>query len=269
MARSGRPFTHRLTLWTARLTGRAVLRIRGENVRPIFNVAGKLETRKICALDAEEEPLKRFLAELRPGDVVYDVGANLGLYAIPGAMKLASLGPSAQGVRGRVIAFEPVPAWAARLRQNTRANALTNLDLFDVALSDTNGRAGFLMKPIAGSGMGSLIDGYGAHIPAGSRQHIEVDVTRAEDLIARHRLPPPTVLKIDVEGAEFKVLEGFGALLADRHCRFALIEVHRGLSEEAPLQDLLAAHGFAIERGPDRGTEYHLFASRTGMPHEE
>lgn len=259
---SSRHFGRRLTLWTARLTGRAVLRVRGENVRPIFNVGGKLETRKICALDAEEEPLARFLGELQPGDVVYDVGANLGLYAVPGAMKLASLGPSAHGVRGRVVAFEPVPAWAARLRQNTRANGLSNLDLFDVALSNTNGRAGFLMKPVAGSGMGSLIDGYGAHIPAASRQQIEVEVTRADDLVARHGLPRPTVLKIDVEGAEFKVLEGFGALLADRNCRFALIEVHRGLSEEASLHALLAAHGFVIERGPDRGTEYHLFASR-------
>jgi FkbM family methyltransferase len=247
-----------------------VLRVRGEAIRPVFTVAGKLESRKICALDAEEEPLTRFLAELRQGDIVYDIGANLGLYAVPSAMKLVALGPAAsERAPGRVIAFEPVPAWAARLRQNARVNRLTNLDVFDVALSDVNTRADFLVKPIAGSGMGSLMDGYGEHIPAGNRHHIEVEVSRADHLVLRHALPPPTVLKIDVEGAEHKVLEGLGPLLSNRQCRFALIEVHRGLSDEEAVVALLSACGFDLERGAQRGTEYHLFASRPRRPDDE
>jgi FkbM family methyltransferase len=253
----------RLRVWGAGLTGRAVLRLPGETIRPVFNVEGKLERRKICALDAEEAPLTRFLGELRPGDVVYDVGANLGLYAIPSAMKLASHGRAATSrPTGRVIAFEPVPAWAARLRQNAQANRLTNLDVFDVALSDTNGRADFLLKPIAGSGMGSLMAGYDVHIPAGNRHHIEVEVSRAEQVIARNNLPAPTVLKIDVEGAEYKVLDGFGEFIAQPACRFVLIEVHRGLSDEDAIDKLLTARGFEVVRGEPRGAEYHLFASR-------
>ena len=254
----------RLRVLRAGLTGRAELHLRGETIRPIFNVGGKLERRKICALDAEEAPLTRFLAELRPDDVVYDVGANLGLYAIPSAMKLRSIGRLAlDRPPGRVIAFEPVPAWAARLRQNTQANRLANVDVFDVALSDTNGRADFLLKRIAGSGMDSLIPGYDVHIPAGNRHRIEVEISRAEQMIARYNLPPPTVLKIDVEGAEYKVLDGLGDFLGHPACRFALIEVHRGLSNEGAIENLLAARGFEVRRGAARGAEYHLFASRS------
>jgi FkbM family methyltransferase len=250
-------------LLIARITGRAALRIRGETVRPTFLVSGNLERRKICALDREEEPLARFLSVLRPGDVVYDIGANLGLYAVPAAMKLAALGPDRNGAIGRVVAFEPVPAWAARLRQNARLNQLTNLDVFEVALSDTNGRAGFLMKLQPGAGMGSLVTGYERVLGDDASRRIEVEVSRGDTFAARQGLPAPAVLKVDVEGAEHAVLEGLASLLHSPLCRVGLVEIHHRLVANAgAVEELLAASGFTLDRGPERGSEYHVFATR-------
>ncbi len=251
--------------WTARVSGRATLCVPGETVRPTFLVRGKLETRKICVLDFENRSLARFLRELRPGDVVYDIGANLGLYAVPAAMKLAALGPGPGGRTGHVIAFEPVPQWADRLRANTRVNRLTNLDVFEVALSNFDGRADFVMKTQPGSGMGSLIGSYAETYLSGEpSDRIGVEVNRGDGFATRERLRKPTILKVDVEGAEHAVLDGLGPLLADPGCRFALIEVHHRLAKsDHSVETLLRQLGFVIERGPERRSEQHLFAIRS------
>jgi FkbM family methyltransferase len=253
----------RVSCFVARRSGSARLRVRGERVAPRFIVGTELEARKICALDDEEELLVRFLGELRAGDVVYDIGGNIGLYALPSAMKLSELGPGKHGLTGRVYAFEPVPEWCLRLRQNVFENSVPNLDVFDVALADKRGRASFTVKAVAGSGMGSLVEGYDAYLPDGARRTIEVEVARADEFAAKRSLPLPTVLKIDVEGAELAVLQGLGPLLAARCCRFVLVEVHTQFARDgAEVQALLSSSGFEIERGPLRGSEYHLFATR-------
>src|SRR3989304_1382083 len=108
---------------------------------PIFKgaLAGKrwlIDTRINFFLGTYEiEQTLAFEANLRPGAVVYDIGAHVGYYTL-----LASVlcGPS-----GKVFAFEPSPRNLSRLRWHVSANGCRNVIVFDNALSDRVGSANF------------------------------------------------------------------------------------------------------------------------------
>jgi FkbM family methyltransferase len=135
----------------------------------------------------EREQTRRFEQSVRPGSVVYDVGAATGYYTLLGA-KLA-------GPRGRVISFEPDPRNAAFLRRHIRRNGWTNVTLVESAVGDHNGDATFSR----GTGTGT-----GRIAPDGQWR---VPVIRLDDFV-RSGSPPPTHMKIDVEGAEMEALLG-------------------------------------------------------------
>jgi FkbM family methyltransferase len=138
----------------------------------------------------EVEQTRAFLATVQPGQVVYDCGAHYGYYTL-----LAALPARA----GHVFAFEPSPRNLLRLRRHVAINGCRNVTVLDVAVSDHEGKAHF--EDRAGSGVGHLS-------PEGP---MEVPITSLDALAGR--LPPPHVLKIDVEGAEMSVLAGARALL--------------------------------------------------------
>jgi len=139
----------------------------------------------------EPEQTAAFLETVNAGDVVYDIGAHCGYYAL-----LAS-GLVGQGM---VFAFEPSPGNVRQLRFHCEANQCANVTILETAISDYSGNARFDNQ--AGSGVGHL-SATGA---------IEVPVTTLDALVAR--LPLPTVIKIDVEGEEVAVLEGARQVIA-------------------------------------------------------
>src|SRR5687768_15994362 len=81
----------------------------------------------------EPEVLAAFHEHLRPGDVVFDIGANVVLFSLVGARCV--------GVDGRVFAFEPAPSTAAVLRRNLERNGAHNVTVLEVAASTSTGRA--------------------------------------------------------------------------------------------------------------------------------
>jgi FkbM family methyltransferase len=134
----------------------------------------------------EPEQTQAFQKIIRPGDVVFDVGAHYGYYTL--------LSSALAGPQGKVFAFEPSPGNIPRLQRHLRINHCDNVTVLEVALSDHEGTARF--DNLAGSGTGHLS-------PDG---RIEVAVTALDSLSSR--LPVPKVLKIDCEGAEVEVLKG-------------------------------------------------------------
>jgi FkbM family methyltransferase len=134
----------------------------------------------------EPEQTQLFERYVRPGSVVYDIGAHYGYYSL--------LSSTLAGDSGTVIAFEPSPANLARLRRHLELNRCVNVRIIEKAISDSEGTAHFETR--TGSGVGHLADD----------GPLEVRVTRL-DTVA-DELPQPDVIKIDVEGAEMGVLEG-------------------------------------------------------------
>ncbi|KLL11942.1 FkbM family methyltransferase [Protofrankia coriariae] len=154
--------------------------------------------RALLALQYRPPALARvFEAALKPGDVCYDVGANIGVYALWSANLV--------GPTGSVQAFEPVPRTADLLDSLVRQNALSWVTVVRSAVGATVGEAGVQIYSDA-SGL--------AHITDAADPDITVPVTTLDTYVEDH--PCPNFVKIDVEGHELDVLRGASKLLRNR-----------------------------------------------------
>lgn len=128
------------------------------------------------------------LSELiRPGDVMWDVGAHHGFVTLCAARRV--------GLGGAVHAFEPSSLNRRLLRRHVRWNRLANVTVHPFALSDRDGESRF-----GGEGTSKMFAlGGGTEI---------VQVRTAETLVTEGRCAAPTFMKIDVEGAEADALAG-------------------------------------------------------------
>jgi FkbM family methyltransferase len=155
-----------------------------------------------CSLFRDEVPVLIHLAGLlRDGDTFLDIGANIGVFAA-----------SIAGFRAvfpdlKIYAFEPNPDTAARLRANVER---LGAKIFDVALSDRNGTLEFVDGAV--SSVFSTAENASSYSISSERTACEC--RRLEDLpIEGHSL----VMKIDVEGHEWEVLQGaIGLFQANR-----------------------------------------------------
>jgi FkbM family methyltransferase len=156
-----------------------------------------------------QEALRRLLA---PGDVFYDVGANVGFFTILGARLV--------GPEGRVIAFEPVPACARAVARNIALNDFAHAAIREEAVGAASGRAQLL---VVGEASWSHLASTGRH--ADVRAEIDVAVASIDELVLAGEIPPPDVLKIDTEGAELQAIAGMRATI--EHHRPAIVcELH-------------------------------------------
>ena len=206
------------------------------------------EFRRFDDFVGERPVLEDVLRSLDQGDVFYDIGANVGTYTCFVASKL---GP------GQTVAFEPEPNNVERLSENLSLNHL-NAMIEQVALSDQNGTVELALEGDE--------SGEGTHaIATDSTQHtIEVEIATGDSIVDRRELPDPTVLKIDVEGAELSVLRGMKETLRE-HCRLVYVEVHPDKIDEygkspAEVHSLLEEAGFEFEEFERRGKQYFLRA---------
>ena len=202
-------------------------------------IARALYQRWMAAQDYEERFAHRLLSAADASTVVWDIGANVGLYV---AQLLQ------RGAR-HVVAFEPAPEAVAALRGRFGASSphSERVTIVPIALSDTAGKALFSAK---GADVTNRLVRAGTH----SIDTIEIGVDRADEILQTLRLPPPNLVKIDVEGFELEVLRGFGKLLRENELRGVFVEVHfsqlhqRGRdSAPAEIDALLTTNGFSVE----------------------
>ena len=147
------------------------------------------------------------LASIRRGDVVYDLGANVGFYSL---MASVLVGPE-----GRVFSFEPHPKNLDFLHQHLRLNKVTNCFVLDVAVSDIDGTANFDVGP-------NLLAG---HLTLESQNTLTVRTVALDSLVASGRLPPPDVIKCEIEGGEYDALRGASDTLAT-HAPTVVLTTH-------------------------------------------
>jgi FkbM family methyltransferase len=210
------------------------------------------DTKVGFTLGSEEPELQAELARLlHPGDAFYDVGANVGFMTLVGARLV--------GPAGRVVAFEPNPRLAAAARANAALNCLAQVEVHELALADHEGTARFVV-PEESSGA------HLADVQEGGGESFDVDVTTLDAFLARAAEPPPAVVKLDIEGAEVRALDGMRATLA-AHGPALVVELH-GTRE--PFERLLAELGYAVTGGVhdtarDAGND-HVFAQPARGP---
>jgi FkbM family methyltransferase len=185
----------------------------------------------------EEKFDSSLLQEIRSGDVVWDVGANIGHYT----RKFSE----AVGSHGHIIAFEPFPSTLDRLKVNVAD--LRNVTVVPKALG----------REVAALNMLDGMDELGAtsRITGGDVANcIMVEVVTGDHAFEQEGLGIPNVVKIDTEGFELDVLEGMHSLLGNNALRALFIEVHFALLEErgmasAPIriEKMLHERGFLTD----------------------
>lgn len=165
---------------------------------------------------------------IAPGSVAYDIGANIGLAAVPLAK---AVGPS-----GQVFCFEPNPLCVAYLQANLERHGCNQCRILPLAVTGGEQQVAFTVN-FANSLLGlSLHSGfYGSKIG----QEILVAGDRLDLLQQRFRLPPPDVIKIDVEGAEVAILPGLRPVL-EASRPLLLLELHHFTLAAALLPELSA-----------------------------
>lgn len=171
------------------------------------------------------------LQHLRPGDTVFDVGAHTGYYSL--------LASTLVDGEGRVWAFEPDPRNARYLRDNVDANGRANVRVTEAAVSDERGTARFGAG--TGTGTGRLTEG----------GDIEVRTLTLDGFCRRRQLVPSAV-KIDVEGAEDRVLRGAADTL--RTARPVIFLSTHGPEVREACLALLESAGYRVEPIDGDGT---------------
>lgn len=157
-----------------------------------------------------DRPERRFLAaHLRPGDTFLDLGAYLGFYAL-WAERLV-------GPQGRVLAVEPEPTSVAQLQRHLQLNH-SQVELAEVALSDTAGQATMAVRQDGNRGASSLLGTRG--------RCVSVPTTTLVDLLAQRGIEHVAAAKLDLEGMEYRVLRHYFAHTPEHRWPRALVVEH-------------------------------------------
>jgi len=161
-----------------------------------------IEKRRADNFDNESRFMEDLLDEFREDDVFWDIGANIGIYSLFAANIIKS---------GEIHSFEPHPSNILKLLNNVHRDDSGLIFVHNIALHDSSGTVRF--DPVSGE----TGEGHG-HISTSGEMLVEC--RRGDQL----DINPPDVIKIDVEGAEMRVLNGLFGLLGG--ARAVYIEAH-------------------------------------------
>lgn len=192
----------------------------------------------------EADKQRVFQRVCRPGQCVFDIGANLGYYTL-----LASrlVGPA-----GRVMAFEPFPENITQIERHLALNQSHNVTVVPAAVCDNDGTARF--QTGAAREMGHLSNEGG----------LTVRTVSLDAGIARGEWPAPDVMKIDVEGAESSVLAGAAHLLETHHP--TIILACHGSGQFRDCSERLVHAGYQLESNQYEPGMYDVLATFPGAP---
>jgi FkbM family methyltransferase len=175
---------------------------------------------------------ERLSSSMSPGTVAYDIGSWHGFFA--GVM-------AAQGA-SRVHVFEPLPANADRIRHLVALNPAKSITLHSAAVGECDGEMDLLLMPETSM---AKLEASTFQADNTTTTRLRVKVRSIDAMIAAGEIAPPSLMKIDVEGAEVLVLRGALETIR-RHRPLIFAEVHSStlLSE---CRALLEDNGYCVE----------------------
>ena len=197
----------------ARLANKRTLQIGDVNVSFVIEDPEDL---KRSIGHGESDVIKDFIHEIEAENTIWDIGANVGTYSL----FAGELGAS-------VVAFEPDPDALGRLFQNINLNS-SDISVCGFALGEKDGEATLIKSGKSGHSKISNSD-KGKKLHIGLRRGDELD------------MKSPDIIKIDVEGAEYRVLQGLEGILPEVDILY--IEIHEEVSNDKLIQ-FMHKHGF-------------------------
>jgi FkbM family methyltransferase len=200
----------------------------------------------------ERQMISDLIDELEPSDVLYDVGAHIGFFSCFAANHLRD---------GTVVSFEPHPPNVTQLRKNLSYNNNEIVTVQPIALSDSEGQTQF-----------TDVTGLSSTTSFASEGKTHSVKQMRGDSLAGDTIPNPTVVKIDVEGAEPMVIEGMKETLSNPNCRLIYCEIHLPKKGRPSIEDYgydleqllerIEKLGFHIVNNEWRGEAVHIKAKK-------
>jgi FkbM family methyltransferase len=189
--------------------------------------------------DKEKGTVAWLKRELRPDDVFFDIGSNIGVYTLFGAHRL--------GDKGQVVAFEPHIPNASSLMANIMLNKLERkVRLVTSALTNEQKFDHFNYQSLV---VASSTSQFGRSEYEGeSFEPVFVEIKHGcsiDMLLGLGAIPTPNVIKIDVDGLDYEVLAGMRGLLNSAQ-RPRSIQIELGSDSKAKINDLMKASGYAL-----------------------
>jgi FkbM family methyltransferase len=205
----------------------------------------------------EANSVETFKQEVKEGDVVVDIGANIGYYALLEARLV--------GNNGKIYAIEPVRQNVELLRKNIEINGYSNIMSYELAIGDVNGvnsmyitkqRNKHTFREVVGTRKEKYVTG-----------KIDVEVVTLDDFLQNKLYP--NVIRMDVEGYEYQIIKGMKNTLQKKLPLKIFVEFHFHLlkqHESIEILETLKDAGFrladvALDKGL-RGLHRYKFLSR-------
>jgi FkbM family methyltransferase len=169
---------------------------------------------------------------LRPGDVYFDIGAHIGFFVLCAATIV--------GEYGRIVALEPDPQNFSILAANIQRNGLQCVTAIKAAAWSSSGEVTFASPASTSGRLQGRVTSDDSFTEEGAAGDRKVAALRLDDISSS----PPTVVKIDVEGAEIEACRGAGRLLVEKKTVW-IVEAH-GAAQATKLDELFNQCGYDV-----------------------
>ncbi len=190
----------------------------------------------------EPETIEWIKTYIKPGDVVYDIGANVGAYSF--------VADRHTGGKAKIYSFEPSFSTFAQLVNNINLNSCQGRIIpLCVALFDETDlivlNYSSLSPGAALHALGQPVDNHGQSFTPVFKQ--PTMSFRLDDLISLFKMESPTHIKLDVDGVEMEILRGAGKTLLDPGLRTILVEIEPALDRSVRIIEFLQEHNFRVD----------------------
>jgi FkbM family methyltransferase len=221
-----------------RINPAAALKLGGRQL--LYATPNRVTAWRASTLMTKEPSTIEWLDAITPGEILVDVGANVGMYTIYAAVMRDA----------RVFAFEPESQNFALLCRNIALNRVADrVTAWPCAISDRPGLDRLhISEFVAGGSCHSFGEAVNFNLEAARFPFVQGSLAvTLDDQIAAGIVPQPHHIKIDVDGFEHRVVAGAERAIADAALRSLIIEINPGLAEHRQIIDRLTAQGFRLD----------------------
>jgi FkbM family methyltransferase len=227
-----------------------------------FVDTNRLSKKRVDGLFKKEPTTILWMDQFTPGDVMFDVGGNVGMYSVY-AGKISG---------ARVFAFEPESQNYGELNRNIFLNELNGrVTAYNLAISNK-----FEISTLF---LSHFCPGYSHHDFGENRwesdkqlgtllvkrdERLEQGCTSVviDDVIAQGFFPQPQHIKVDVDGFEWKVVDGARKTLQSPELKTVLIETDNGIRESVEIIDVMTSMGWKFSYDQMRVNQHEAISEQ-------
>lgn len=218
-----------------------VVKVPFDDVELLYEASNTMVTWRAQSVYTKEPDTVAWIRQFKPGEVLVDIGANVGMYTIM----------AAKGKGVRVFAFEPESQNYAQLNRNIVYNQLNGLCIaYPLALSNTSkvDRL-YLSKFSLGGSCHTFGESIDHHLKERRQTYVQGCMCAPLDQLVREGvLPQPDHIKVDVDGLEHLVLEGAVETLASPQLKSLLVELNTHLPEHRQIVERMRELGYVFQQ---------------------